>query len=325
MATEVPSKIYTGEADCLYRRLTKKIWQFSIRVLLKCMQATKYQMGGPKDSGKDPLPYSLYQALCRAALKRQDNAFAHFFLTTQWNLMCRSESVQTLCTEHLSSQDDSIGCVMYKSKTNQEGSGPIDPRHMYANPLNPSICWITSLAIYLACRPTQSPGPLFPGSQQKARFGQILRQMVVEMQYVSHYGTDSVRKGVATFACSGSTGGPSIASVCLRVGWSLGGVQDRYIRYESAADQYLGRVVAGLPLNSGEFSSLPPHFRDNHDQFVGDVVEEMYPSLKSVSNLYDVLRLCIASLVQHYQFLQDTLPKSHSLLSTYIFRNPEVV
>ncbi|CAK4172959.1 unnamed protein product [Aphanomyces euteiches] len=29
---------------------------------LKCMQATKYQMGGPKDSGKDPLPYSLYQA-----------------------------------------------------------------------------------------------------------------------------------------------------------------------------------------------------------------------------------------------------------------------
>ncbi|OWZ09162.1 hypothetical protein PHMEG_00018175 [Phytophthora megakarya] len=148
---------------------------------------------------------------------------------------------------------------MHKSKTNQEGNGSKDPRHLYANPLSPETCWITALALFLACRtrhlyanplspetcwitalalflacrPTQPPGPLFPGSEQKARFGNILRKIIAELKHQTHYGTLYIRKGVATFACSGSTGGPSIASVCLRVGWSLGGVQDRYIRYEA--------------------------------------------------------------------------------------------
>ncbi|KAG6949066.1 hypothetical protein JG687_00015095 [Phytophthora cactorum] len=128
---------------------------------LKRLQADKYQSGLLKDSGKDPLPYSLYQQLCKATLHRQDADFAHFFLTTQWNMMCRSESVQTLCTQHLSAHDDSIGCTMHKSKTNQEGSGPKDPRHMYSNLMSPASCLVTALAIYLACRPTQPPGPLF--------------------------------------------------------------------------------------------------------------------------------------------------------------------
>jgi hypothetical protein len=50
---------------------------------LKRMQAAKYQSGAPRESGKDPLPYSLFQQLCRATLGRQDGGFAHFFLTTQ--------------------------------------------------------------------------------------------------------------------------------------------------------------------------------------------------------------------------------------------------
>jgi hypothetical protein len=75
----------------------------------------------------------------------------------------------------------------------------------------------------------------------------------------SDIGTHSIRKGASTYVCSGCTGGPSIVSVCLRCGWSLGGVQDRYLRYESAGDQFVGRVVCGLPLDSCEFAILPPH------------------------------------------------------------------
>lgn len=134
---------------------------------LKHMEAAKFQAGSAREFGKDPLPYSLYRHLCRETLARQDGGFTHMFLTTQWNLMCRSESVQTLCTNHLSSHDDNIGCVMHKSKINQEASGPKDPCYMYANPHHPGTCWITALGLYLACRPTLSPGPLFPGSEQK--------------------------------------------------------------------------------------------------------------------------------------------------------------
>ncbi|ETO82993.1 hypothetical protein F442_02862 [Phytophthora nicotianae P10297] len=42
-------------------------------------------------------------------------------------------------------KNDSVGVVFSKTKTNQEGSGPRDPRHLYANPLSPSTCWITVL------------------------------------------------------------------------------------------------------------------------------------------------------------------------------------
>jgi len=239
--------------------------------------------------------------------------------------MCRSESVQTLCTEHLRAHDDIIGCTMYKSKTNQEGNGPKDPGHMYANLHSPATCWITALAIYMACRPAQPPGPLFPGSQQKVRFGNVLRQMISSISGLNHYGTHSIRKGVATFACSGTTGGPSIASVCLRVGWSLGGVQDRYIRYESAGDQYLGRVVAGLPLNRAEFAVLPPHFVDNQDIMLQSCIDKMFPTLSKCSCLQDILKLCIASLVCHHDHLKEKMPASHPLLTTILFRHTEVV
>ncbi|ETO84257.1 hypothetical protein F444_01827, partial [Phytophthora nicotianae P1976] len=50
----------------------------------------------------------------------------------------RSMSVQTLQTQHLLAKDDSVGVVLVKTKTNQEGSGPRDPRDLYANPLSPS-------------------------------------------------------------------------------------------------------------------------------------------------------------------------------------------
>ncbi|ETN21808.1 hypothetical protein PPTG_01900 [Phytophthora nicotianae INRA-310] len=277
---------------------------------LKRMEATRLQSGSPKESGKDPLPFSLYRELCKATITRDDGGFAHMFLTTQWNLMCRSESVQRLCTEHLSWHDDSIGCIMHKSKTNQEGTGPKDPRHMYGNVFSPDTCWITALALYLACRPTQAPGPLFPGSEQKARFGSALRKLIADQKHRNHYETHSIRNGVATFACSGCTGGPSIASVCLRVGWSLGGVQDRYIRYETAGDQFLGRVVAGLPLNRPQFASLPPHFKDNDDPAVGACVQAMYPELQKVSGLRDILKLCVASLVKHSSYFRAELPST---------------
>ena len=54
----------------------------------------------------------------------------------------------------------------------------------------------------------------------------------------------------------------------LRRGWTVPGVESRYIRSECAADQYVGRTVAGLPLDSENFAVLPAHFKtmddDNH-------------------------------------------------------------
>ncbi|OWZ17670.1 hypothetical protein PHMEG_0008349 [Phytophthora megakarya] len=262
MVFETQSKIRIDDRELLFLLPTKKNMSRNTGYENSIQCSTRIW--------KDPLPHSLCQKLCCNSLSRQDGGFVHLFLTTQWNLMCRSELVQTLSSEHLSAHDDSVGCTMHTTKTNQEGGGLKDPRHMYANPLSPTTGWVTALAIYLAYRPTQESGPLFPGSKQKSRFGTALRQLVGVQSGLNHYGAHSIRKGVATFACSGPTSGPSITSMCLRGSWSLG-VQDHYIRYESAGDQYLGRVVAGLPLNRAKFSILPPHFSDNNGRDVRDV------------------------------------------------------
>lgn len=104
---------------------------------LKRIEATTIQSGGAKESGKIPLKYSDYQDLCMQSLTLNDKGFSHLFLTTQWNLMCRSKSVETLDTDHFSNQDDSVGLVLYKTKTNQEGRKAKDPTHVFANPFSP--------------------------------------------------------------------------------------------------------------------------------------------------------------------------------------------
>ncbi|KAG6955851.1 hypothetical protein JG687_00010935 [Phytophthora cactorum] len=133
----------------------------------------------------------------------QGDGFAHRFLTTQWNLMWRFETVQTLCTEHLSNHDDSSGCMLYKSQTYQEGKGSKDPppplpSHARQSAL-PGTCWITALALYRAYRHTHPPGPIFPGSGQKSRFGTTVCQLAGELKHPLLYGTHPTRKEVATF------------------------------------------------------------------------------------------------------------------------------
>lgn len=46
--------------------------------------------------------------------------FAHLYLTL---LMCRSQSVETIHSDHLSNEDDSVGIVFHKTKV---GNGPKD-------------------------------------------------------------------------------------------------------------------------------------------------------------------------------------------------------
>jgi hypothetical protein len=160
---------------------------------IKRLEAEQNQSSTPKTSGKQPLTYSMYENICDTSLVRNDSGFSHLFLTTQWNLMCRSVSVQTLQTQHFHVQVDSVGAIFFKTKTDQEGAGPRDPRHLYANPFSPSTCWITALGVYLACNPRLRPGALFPGSDQKVRFGKVLTSLRRDHGVEKNVGTHSIR------------------------------------------------------------------------------------------------------------------------------------
>ncbi|KAG2940785.1 hypothetical protein PC118_g2940 [Phytophthora cactorum] len=69
---------------------------------IKRLEAEQNQSSSPKNSNKQPLTFSLYKELCSSTLTRSDGGVSHLFLTTQWNLMCRFVSVQTLQTRHTS-------------------------------------------------------------------------------------------------------------------------------------------------------------------------------------------------------------------------------
>ena len=73
------------------------------------------------------------------------------------------------------------------------------------------------------------------------------------------FGTHSIQKGAATHMATGSTACPPIASICLRANWAMPCVLNRYIKYENAGDQFVGKCVSGRSRKSKEFVASPPY------------------------------------------------------------------
>ena len=146
-------------------------------------------------------------------------------------------------------------------------------------------------------------------------------------QDVKYLGVHSICKGAATYASSGSTAGPSGAAVNLRVGWTLGQVQDTYIWYEAAGDQYVGRVLSGLPVNSYKFALLGPRFvlsfENDETTALSEQIRECVSScfLSSLpGNFYSIATHCLACCLYHFDTLDNFYPETHHLCSSYLFK-----
>ncbi|ETO99546.1 hypothetical protein F441_23039, partial [Phytophthora nicotianae CJ01A1] len=286
-------------------------------------------------TGKDPLMFDLYIFLCKKMLllPGKDMAFSHAYMVIAWNLMCRSSNAFGIRHSHMEWRGDALQIYFAHMKNDQGGERPRDPRHIYANPLEPSICPIVALGLYWAITVFDDSDLLFPGSNQYERFRKpLLRLLTQEEEDVAaelkrqgldptELGTHSMRKGSATFCSSGSTACPSATAVHLRSGWSLGGVQNTFLRYEAAGDMHVGRTVAGLPTESSQFSILPPHFVEN-DPSVKRGVRLMFPGLPE--RLEFIAEYCLASLTYHFSYLKETLSPKHPVFETALFQNDEL-
>ncbi|RHY23855.1 hypothetical protein DYB32_009043, partial [Aphanomyces invadans] len=96
-------------------------------------------------------------------------------------------------------------------------------------------------------------------------------------------------------------------------------VIERYVHYDGAGDQYVGRVVVGLPLGSGDFAVLPPHFQAGSEIVVAAAGKLNFPRLWAHQSLHGVLTKFLASLAFHMDFLVNTLPAKHPLLASVLF------
>ena len=220
--------------------------------------------------GKSPISFGLSKWIAMAFI-RKSNTFAHLYLVLICKLMCRANNTASIRLNHLNWVQDCFGVFFAKTKCDQEGDHPKDPKHVYGNPCSPEICPLLSIGTYFLCI-QEVWNTLFPGGSQNTRFSCMLtdvlrtsvgKQTCQSFGYRSDdFGVHSLRKGSSIYVSSGSTCGPCIVSLCLPCGWSMGGVQDRYLRYEATGDQYCGTIVSGVQLDSSQFAVLPPHFLD---------------------------------------------------------------
>ena len=141
---------------------------------------------------------------------------------------------------------------------------------MYANSLNPFISPLLAIAQYFLTFPEtlKTNAAVFQGMSQYnhylSAFQKFVAEHKVELQKlgVQHgdLGTHSCRKGVGTMVSAGCTISPPIISICIRYGWVMGGVKDKYLKYKAAGDQYVGICASGMNQLSKEFAVTPAYF-----------------------------------------------------------------
>ena len=327
---------YNDEMGQFFKGLTQK------------SAASKRKRGNNLTEGKEPLPFMLFCKLCEWMMHDDgsDAIFGHLFLTITWNLICRSKNTVHIHRQHLSWTDVDCAAVQFAHmKNDMSGFESSRKRHLFANPDNPNICVILSLARYMVTFPSDGRSLLF-GEGSYSRFskylGKILKKHEAEVIVLgvdpSDMGVHSIRKGAATYCCSGTTAAPHIASVCNRAGWTMGRVKDTYIKYEAASDHYVGHVVAGLNVHSEDFAVSPPMFKirasspndtptNNEEQDSTSCTEEdivrdisiLFPYVVTISFRY-FARMCLATLLYHLSHLKNVTSKLSPFSQTILFQ-----
>ena len=249
----------------------------------------------------------------------------------QWNLMCRSSNTKKVSFSHLLWKDDALQVYFRKQKNDQDGARSKHPRHVYANPIIPEACPILALAIWLlCCPPAEGQTVIFGGAEQDARFNSIF-QRFLELDEVkqelarrgfapSDFGSHSIRKGASTFVSAGTTDAPPQISVILRGGWTLSKIEKTYFRFEKAGDQYVGRMVCGLPVHSVLFAMLPPMFQDATDEersFIDEVLRVCFPGVQN--SMFGVLRQMLASVVYHVEWIRASAADDSPIFNSPLF------
>lgn len=270
------------------------------------------------------------------------NVYSHIcrFLI-QRNLMKRAENCVNAQINHVYFDADSLVFEFAKSKGHQKGEKHLGPWHVYANPHKPHICPILAMARYLFTYPDVLKGNsrLFEGKNQYSRylkrFHDLLiseAQTLLELGYEKgDLGTHSVRKGVGSKVASGSTVSPPIVAICIRAGWVLGGVKDRYLFRENAGDQYVGRCATGLDQSSKEFAVSPPYFdyssvkdteKFKRKEEVREFLKSRLPNYSSIQGkTLHMATMCFASICHHKEYLLDNLHERCPLRASPMFRD----
>ena len=283
----------------------------------------------------------VYKKMCQLLLESESDEyiFARCFLTLEWNLMARADNVASAMVSHVEWQGDSLVFHFAKTKAAQEGECVFKPWHVYANPVESEICPILVFSKYVLTHPgileSNGQNSLFPGADQYRRFMNIFSKLLrdnadvfKDLGYVpSDLGSHSARKGSATLVATGSTVSPPFSAICLRAGWSMGSVKERYIHYEMAGDQFVGRTVCGLNCLTTDFALSPCYFDFTNCEEPELKREELNIWMRSNiiggrnlnAKILHMTRFLFATVCYHYSYLQEHCHPKNRLLNEPVF------
>ena len=137
--------------------------------------------------------------------------------------------------------------------------------------------------------------------------------------------THSCRKGAITVVSTGCTVSPPIASICLRAGWTLGTIKDRYIHYNKAGDQFCGRCVTGISSLKKEFATSPVYWDFTKSKQMGRIgvkktLEDYFFNANEMQpHVFELIRYLFAALCFHFDFLEEILPKESKLRASPLY------
>eukprot|EP00980_Cylindrotheca_fusiformis_P027304 scaffold19845_cov136-Cylindrotheca_fusiformis.AAC.1 len=294
--------------------------------------------GESLEEGKKAMNFDVYCLMCKSLMERgsDDATFAHLFLVLEWNLMARSDNCANLKAKHIEWRHDCLVFFFGKTKGDQTGENSESPWHVYSNPARPSLCPVLALGKYLLSNPDmiQSNTLLFPGSNQYSRFIRVFHRVIEEKSAEfralgvekNTLGSHSCRKGAITLVTTGCTVSPPMASVCLRAGWSMGAVKERYIHYEKAGDQFTGRSVTGISSLVKEFAVSPVYWDfteggDEAEKAVMTLIEEniQVNSATVRPEMFIMLKYLFAAICYHHDFLTNHLAPTDKLRGARLF------
>jgi hypothetical protein len=349
-ATSSLSHLYT-ECGLDKHEVSKDLWA-KLKVYKAGSRRTsareKKDLGLSTVEGKKHLPFAAYRHLAQILFEseKSEHIYAHAFLVLEWNLISRAEFLVDAKIDIVSFTKDALIFAMGVTKTDQEGTKNVDhPWHVYSCPEFPEICAHLAFARHIMASPTILNGgvQLFEGKSQYERFNTIFRDIVASPEHrevfasygisPGDFGTHSIRKGAATHVSTGSTASPPIASICLRANWAMPGVLSRYIKYENAGDQFVGKCVSGRRRNSKTFAASPSYWdfsADGRDakeacehrlhRYLRDLLPDQ---AKDNLKIFAVHKMVVAVVVYHRDYLAEHLHADSILRSSSLW-NEEI-
>jgi hypothetical protein len=105
----------------------------------------------------------------------------------------------------------------------------------------------------------------------------------------------------------------------------MGNVKDRYFKYAESGDQFVGRCLALLPILKIDLAVSPPYFNDCADnEWINSMVKLQFCCLKGIGEFGKMLRMCLASLLYHEEWLNMFLGFNHVVrVSSICHRNAD--